>query len=113
MPGGDPAAFVADRLSAAPTRYRAVATVRASAEHVRARTRGLGGRLRPTGDATCLVDASDDSLTRIAQTLAALPADYTLDAAPQVAHHLRETAHRTLRALGHEGGPGVSGGPDG
>ncbi|MGW7056660.1 helix-turn-helix transcriptional regulator [Streptomyces sp. NPDC054887] len=98
LPGGDPAAFVADRLSAAPTRHRAVATVHAPADHVRAHTRDLATRIRPVDGTTCLVDASDDSLTRIAQTLAGLTADYTLDADPDVLDHLRTTAHRTLRA---------------
>ncbi|MFE0045148.1 helix-turn-helix transcriptional regulator [Streptomyces albireticuli] len=98
IPGADPAAFVAARLSAAPTRYRAVATVRAPADHVRARTRYLGTRIRPVDGTSCRVDASDDSLPRIARTLAGLDTDYTLDADPDVLDHLRETAHRTLRA---------------
>ncbi|WP_189960695.1 helix-turn-helix transcriptional regulator [Streptomyces violascens] len=98
LPGGDPAAFVAARLSAAPTRHRAVATVHAPADHVRAHTRNLATRIRPLDQTTCLVDASDDSLTRIAQTLAGLPADYSLDADPDVLDHLRATAHRTLHA---------------
>ncbi|MFE0187274.1 helix-turn-helix transcriptional regulator [Streptomyces sp. NPDC058989] len=100
VPGGNPAAFVAGRLSAAPTRYRALATVQASAEHVRARTRGLATRLQPVDEHTCRVDASDDHLPRIAQTLADLDADYTLDADPDVLSHLRDTAHRVLRATG-------------
>ncbi|WP_372404730.1 helix-turn-helix transcriptional regulator [Streptomyces luteireticuli] len=100
VPGDDPAAFVAAHLSAAPTRHRAVATVRASADHVRTRTRGLGTRIRPLTDTTCRVDASDDTLPRIARTLAGLDTDYTLDADPAVLDHLRETAERTLRALG-------------
>ncbi|MEU2395443.1 WYL domain-containing protein [Streptomyces sp. NPDC007369] len=100
VPGGDPAAFVAARLSAVPTRHRAVATVRAPAGHVRARIRGLGPRVRAVDTATCRVDASDDSLTRIAQTLAGLDADYDLDADPDVLAHLRAAAHRLLRATG-------------
>ncbi|KUL38965.1 DNA-binding transcriptional regulator [Streptomyces sp. NRRL F-4489] len=98
VPGGDPAAYVAGRLVAAPTRYRAVATVHAPAAHVRARVRRLGNRLQPIDAATCRFDASDDSLTRIAQTLAALDTDYDLDADPAVRTHLRETARRALRA---------------
>ncbi|MFI9203005.1 helix-turn-helix transcriptional regulator [Streptomyces sp. NPDC053048] len=98
VPGDDPAAFVAGRLSAAPTRYRAVATVHAPAERIRARTRGLATRLKPIDDHTCRVDASDDYLPRIAQTLAGLDADYTLDADPEVIDHLRHAAHRTLHA---------------
>ncbi|MFV8132843.1 helix-turn-helix transcriptional regulator [Streptomyces syringium] len=100
VPGGDPAAFVASRLSAAPTRYRAIATVHAPADHIRARTRGLATRLKPLTDTTCRIDASDDYLPRIAQTLAGLDADYTLDADPDVLHHLRTTAHRALHAAG-------------
>ncbi|MEU7071345.1 YafY family protein [Streptomyces narbonensis] len=100
VPGHDPAAFVAARLSAAPTRHRAIATVQAPADQVRTRTRNLGTLIRPVDESTCLVDASDDSLTRIAQTLAGLPADYTLDADPAVLTHLRTTAHRTLHATG-------------
>lgn len=100
VPGGDPAAFVADRLSAAPTRYRAIATVHASADHIRARTRGLATRLQSLDENTCRLDASDDYLPRIAQTLAGLDADYTLDADPAVLDHLRTAAHRTLHATG-------------
>ncbi|MDT9691055.1 WYL domain-containing protein [Streptomyces sp. P9(2023)] len=99
VPGDDPAAFVASRLSAAPTRHRAVATVHAPADHVRAHTRGLATRLTPIDAHTCRLDASDDHLPRIAQTLAALDTDYTLDAAPDVLAHLTSTAQRTLRAM--------------
>ncbi|MEU9033509.1 WYL domain-containing protein [Streptomyces sp. NPDC048352] len=99
LPGGSPAAFVAARLSAAPTRHRAVATVHAPADRV-ARSRHLATRIRPVDSATCLVDASDDSLTRIAQTLAGLTADYTLDADRDVLDHLRGAARRILHAAG-------------
>ncbi|MEU9126029.1 WYL domain-containing protein [Streptomyces sp. NPDC048506] len=98
IPGGDPAAFVAERISAAPTRYRAIATVHAPADHVRAR--GLATRLHPLDDTACRLDASDDALPRIARTLAGLDVDYTLDADPAVLDHLRTAAHRTLRATG-------------
>ncbi|WP_329394736.1 helix-turn-helix transcriptional regulator [Streptomyces melanogenes] len=100
IPGDDPAAFVASRLSAAPTRYRAIATIHAPADHVRVRTRGLATRLTPIDAHTCRLDASDDHLPRIAQTLAGLDCDYTLDADPETIEHLRTTAHRTLQATG-------------
>lgn len=90
---------MASRLSAAPTRYRAVATVEAPADEVRARTQGLDTRIHRLTDTTCLVDASDDTLPRIAQTLAGLDTDYTLDAAPEVVTYLRGAARRTLRAV--------------
>ncbi|MFJ7157377.1 hypothetical protein ACIQUQ_20805 [Streptomyces sp. NPDC101118] len=96
--------MVAGRLSAAPARHRVVATVRASADDVRAHARHRATRIRPLDRATCLVDASDDTLPRIARTLAGLAADYTLDADPDVLDHLREAAHRTLRATGRHAG---------
>ncbi|MFB7608881.1 hypothetical protein [Streptomyces gardneri] len=83
-----------------PTRHRAVATVRAPADRVRAHTRHLATRIRPLDEATCLVDASDDSLTRVAQTLAGLTPDHTLDADPDVLDHLRATGRRILGATG-------------
>ncbi len=109
VPGDDPAAYVAGRLSAAPTRYRATATVHAPADRIRARTRGLATRLKPVDDRTCVVDASDDSLPRIVQALAGLDADYTLDADPDVLTHLRTAARRALRAAAASS-PGGAGG---
>ncbi|MFF7725649.1 helix-turn-helix transcriptional regulator [Streptomyces sp. NPDC008001] len=99
VPGDNPAAYVATRLATAPTRHRAIATVHAPADRIRARTPGLATRLTPVDEHTCRVDASDDHLPRIAQTLAGLDADYTLDADPDVIHHLRTTAQRTLNAI--------------
>ncbi|WP_037649113.1 WYL domain-containing protein [Streptomyces flavidovirens] len=99
VPGDDPAAFVASRLSTAPTRYRAIATVHAPVDQVHARTRGLATRLTPIDEHTCRLDASDDHLPRIAQTLAGLDWDYTLDADPEIIDHLRATAHRALHAM--------------
>ncbi|MGW1196685.1 helix-turn-helix transcriptional regulator [Streptomyces sp. NPDC002536] len=98
VPGDDPAAYVAARLSAAPTRYRAIATVHAPADRIRARAPGLATRLKPVDERTCRVDASDDYLPRIAQTLAGLDADYALDADPDVVEHLRAAARRAFNA---------------
>ncbi|MEU8893326.1 WYL domain-containing protein [Streptomyces sp. NPDC048442] len=97
-PGGDPAAYVTSKIATAPTRYRAVATVHAPAETVRARTWALADRIRPLDDNTCTLDASADTLPRIAQILTALDCDYTLDADTPVLDHLRTTADRALRA---------------
>ena len=97
-PGGDPAAFTAARVAAAPTRYRAVATIPTSAEHVHTRIPGLGTRVRALDEHTTRLDASDDHLPRIAQTLAAIDTDYTLDADAEVLDHLRCLAQRLLHA---------------
>ncbi|MGW7434013.1 helix-turn-helix transcriptional regulator [Streptomyces sp. NPDC054861] len=98
VPGGDPAAYVASKIAAAPVRYRAVATVREPADALRARTRALATRVREADQNTCTVDCSGDRLTTIAQILAGLDADYTLDADEAVRDHLRTAARRTLEA---------------
>ncbi|MFD3807949.1 helix-turn-helix transcriptional regulator [Streptomyces sp. NPDC058611] len=97
-PGPDPAAYVAAKIATAPVRYRAVATVHAPADKVRARTWAMASRIRPVDESTCTLDCSDNSLPRIAQTLTTLDADYTLDADPAVIDHLRAAATRTLHA---------------
>ncbi|MFD3870273.1 helix-turn-helix transcriptional regulator [Streptomyces sp. NPDC058623] len=99
-PGPDPAAYVAAKIAAAPVRHRAVATVHASADNVRARTWALASRIRPMDESTCTIDCSDNSLNRIAQTLTNLNTDYTLDADPAVVDYLRAAATRTLHATG-------------
>ncbi|MEV7524343.1 YafY family protein [Streptomyces sp. NPDC091371] len=97
LPAPDPAAFVAAKIATAPARYRAAATVHAPAVAILARTQGLPERVVPIDDATCTVDLSGGSLPRIAQLIAALDADYTLDADPEVVRYLRTAAERTLR----------------
>ncbi|MGK5632180.1 DNA-binding transcriptional regulator, partial [Streptomyces sp. URMC 123] len=88
----------AGRSPTPPTRHRAVAIVQAPAEAVRRRTWALAGRVRPIDADTCTVDCSGDYLPGIAQTLAALDADYTLSADPEVLRHLRAAADRMVRA---------------
>lgn len=98
LPAADPAAYVATKIATAPAKHRAIATVQASAETVRRRTSALPDRITPLGDQSCEVDLSDDSLPRIAQHLAAIAADYTLEADPDVLEHLRTMAYRALDA---------------
>jgi predicted DNA-binding transcriptional regulator YafY len=100
IPAADPATFVAGTITAAPARYHAIATIAASAETVRARTRGaLPGRLTPVDENSCTVDLSGDSLSRIAAILAGLVTDYTLQADPQVRHYLLATVGRIQHAI--------------
>ncbi|WP_245226081.1 helix-turn-helix transcriptional regulator [Streptomyces smyrnaeus] len=98
VPGDDPAAYVADKIATAPTRYRAIATVHAPADTVRRRSWALATRIRPRDEATCTIGCSSNHLPGIAQTLAALDADYTLDADPEVTAYLHQTAGRMQHA---------------
>jgi predicted DNA-binding transcriptional regulator YafY len=93
LPAADPAAYVADKITTAPTRYRAIATISAPADTVRTRTWGaLPGRITPVDEHTCTLDLSGDWLPRIAAILASLDTDYTLDADADVWHHLATAA---------------------
>ncbi|MDQ3789237.1 MAG: WYL domain-containing protein [Actinomycetota bacterium] len=95
LPAPDPAAYVADKITAAPARYRAIATIAAPVDAVCARVWGaLPGRITPVDEHTCTVDLSGDQLPRIAAILAGLDADYTLDADPEVLHYLAMVADR-------------------
>ncbi len=100
LPAANPITFVTTRIARAPTRYRAVATVAAAAETVRAY---LGvdvfGRVTSADAHTCTLDLSGNSLLRITTTLTGLDADYTLDADPDVLDHLRTTATRLQQGL--------------
>jgi predicted DNA-binding transcriptional regulator YafY len=99
LPGGNPAAFVVDMIAAVPVRNRAIATIQAPADTIRARTRGaLHGRIQPVDATTCTLDVSGDYLPRIAGILAGLDCDYIIDADPVVLDHLRNVGHRTLQA---------------
>lgn len=99
LPGADPAAYVADKITTASTRYRAVATITAPADTVRTRTWGaLPGRITPVDEHTCTLDLSGDWLPRIAAILASLDADYTLDADSDVLDHLATVATRMHHA---------------
>ncbi|MFF3275950.1 helix-turn-helix transcriptional regulator [Streptomyces chrestomyceticus] len=104
VPGGDPAAYVATKIATAPTRHRAVATVHAPAETVRRRTGALPDRVKPLNENACIVDCSGNHLPGIAQHLAALDANYTLDADPQVTDYLRHTAERLHHAATSQAG---------
>jgi hypothetical protein len=99
LPAADPAAYVADKITTAPTRYRAVATITAPADTVRTRTwAALPGRITPVDAHTCTLDLSGDWLPRIAAILVSLDAGYTLDADPDVRHHLATVATRMHHA---------------
>jgi predicted DNA-binding transcriptional regulator YafY len=101
LPARDPAAYVADKITTAPTRYRAIAAIAAPADTVRARTWGaLPTRITPIDAHSCTVDLSGDQLPRIAALLVGLDADYTLDADPEVLQHLTLVADRAHRADG-------------
>ncbi|MFE0172352.1 helix-turn-helix transcriptional regulator, partial [Streptomyces sp. NPDC059002] len=69
LPAPDAAAYVAERLAAAPARYAIHATVPADAATVRARTWSLPDRVHPVDDHTSTLDLAADHPQHIAEQL--------------------------------------------
>jgi predicted DNA-binding transcriptional regulator YafY len=100
LPSPDVTAYVARTVAATPYRYSARATVRASAEAVRARLPTLlPHRVEAVDEDTCVVRLGADAVDRIGLELVALGADFTLDGPPELLEHLRVLAERLLRPL--------------
>ncbi|MBH1934431.1 transcriptional regulator [Streptomyces sp. AV19] len=100
LPAPDAAAYVAERLAAAPARYTFHATVPADANTVRARTWSLPGRVRPVDDRTSTLDLAADNPHHIAEQLLGidLGPDESIEGSPELAAHLEQLGNRLLRA---------------
>uniref|UniRef100_A0AAU2UXE7 YafY family transcriptional regulator n=1 Tax=Streptomyces sp. NBC_00003 TaxID=2903608 RepID=A0AAU2UXE7_9ACTN len=100
LPALDAAAYVSERLAAAPARYTFHATVPADAATVRARTHSLPGRVHPVDDHTSTLDLAANHPHHIAEQLLAidLGPDHTIHGTPELAPHLEQLGQRLLRA---------------
>jgi predicted DNA-binding transcriptional regulator YafY len=101
VPGGDPAAYVASNLSAAP-RHHARVTLHAPAAELAERTPYLGGGLEALDERTCELRVSDESLDWLAMRIALLGVDFEVHEPPELAERLLELAARFTRAAGAE-----------
>ena len=97
-PSGDVAAYVSQRLAAAPSRYEARVTVHASAEAVRDRAPYASGTFEPIDDGTCEYRTGDDDLAWLALRIAMLGVDFDVHEPPELVEHLRALARRLARA---------------
>lgn len=75
VPGGDPAAFVADNLSGAQYRHQARVTLYAPAAQLAASFPHLGG-FEPVDERSCTYRTSDDSLEWLAMRIGWLGVDF-------------------------------------
>ncbi len=101
----DPAAFVATAVTSAPYRYQARVLVHAPAHVVAEEFSRTSGVVADAGDGSCLLTTGSDSLDALTFHLAALGADFTVLAPPElidyvrdVAERLRQVARRSARA---------------
>jgi predicted DNA-binding transcriptional regulator YafY len=100
LPGGDPAAYVAQNLSSAPYRFHARVTLRAPAAEVRARTPFLWGQVDPVDEHTCEYRTSDDSLDWLALRIGMIGVEFEVHEPPELAERLRSLGARLGRAAG-------------
>ncbi|MEC3978377.1 helix-turn-helix transcriptional regulator [Amycolatopsis sp. H20-H5] len=99
VPGGDVAAFVSRRVSAAAWRYRARVTVHASAEVVAERINPAVGVVEAVDARTCVLETGADSVETVAVYLGLLGVDFTVTEPPELVEALRVLAERYRRAV--------------
>ncbi|MFG1876415.1 helix-turn-helix transcriptional regulator [Sphaerisporangium sp. NPDC049003] len=97
-PGGDVAAYVSRRVSAAAWRHRARVLVRAPAEVVAARINPAVGTVEAVDEDTCVLDTGADTVETLAVHLGMLGCDFTVTDPPELVAHLRELSARYARA---------------
>jgi predicted DNA-binding transcriptional regulator YafY len=96
--GGDLAAYVSRRVSAAAWRYHARVLVHAPAEEIRRRVPAAAGEVEEVDEGTCLLDTGADTLETLAVYLGMLGADFEVGEPPELVTHLRALADRYRRA---------------
>jgi predicted DNA-binding transcriptional regulator YafY len=100
LPAKDAAAYVAQSISAAHSRFEARLTLHAPAEEVARRVPAYWGSVKPIDTRTCEYRTSDDDLGWLAVRIAMLGVDFDLHEPPELAEHLRLLAARLERAAG-------------
>jgi predicted DNA-binding transcriptional regulator YafY len=96
--GGDLAAYVSRRVSAAAWRYHARVRVHAPAEAIRRQIPAAVGVVEAVDDETCLLHTGADTLETLAVYLGMLGADFKVGEPPELVARLRDLADRYRRA---------------
>jgi predicted DNA-binding transcriptional regulator YafY len=98
LPAKDAAAYVEQSITAAPNRFEAVLTLRASVDEVARRVPAHWGTLEPIDAQTCEYRTGDDDLRWLALRIATLGVDFDVHEPPELLEHLRTLASRLQRA---------------
>jgi predicted DNA-binding transcriptional regulator YafY len=98
IPGGDAAAFVAQRVSRAPWRYHARVLVHAPADVIAERVGLAAGSVEVVDEYTCIFDTGADHLDMLAVYLGLLGHDFSVTEPPELVEHLRSLAVRYGRS---------------
>jgi predicted DNA-binding transcriptional regulator YafY len=100
LPAKDAAAYVAQSISGAPTRYEARVTVHASLEEITSRIPSHWGTFEPIDERTCEYRTGDDDLRWLAMRIAMLGVDFEVHEPPELVEHLETIAGRLKRCVG-------------
>jgi predicted DNA-binding transcriptional regulator YafY len=103
LPANDPAAYVQQRIAAAPTRFEARVTLHAAAEEVASATPFHWGTITPIDSHSCEYRTGDDDLRWLAQRIAMLGFDFELHEPPELIAHLQALADRLSRGASRRG----------
>src|SRR5918999_4374859 len=94
LPGGDPAAFVEQRLVSLPSRYEARLTLHAAADAIRV----PWGTVTPIDERRCEYRTGDDDLGWLALRVAMLGVEFEVHEPPELVEQLRAMAARLTRS---------------
>ncbi|WP_371498496.1 YafY family transcriptional regulator [Kitasatospora sp. NBC_00374] len=101
LPGGDAAAYVAEKLAGRDRPYRAVVTVHAPADEVARRLGRVAGEVEPLDGHSCrLQTGGAGSMEWLALRLAMLGCEFEVHEPPELAAYLRALGARASRAAG-------------
>jgi predicted DNA-binding transcriptional regulator YafY len=103
LPANDPAAYVQQRIAAAPSRFEARVTLHAAAEEVASATPFHWGTITPIDSHSCEYRTGDDDLRWLAQRIAMLGFDFELHEPPELIAHLQALADRLSRGASRRG----------
>jgi len=99
LPAKDAAAYVAQSISGAPTRYDARVTVHASLEEITSRIPSHWGRFESIDERTCEYRTGDDDLGWLAMRIAMLGVDFEVHEPPELIEQLKTIAGRLKRGV--------------
>jgi predicted DNA-binding transcriptional regulator YafY len=99
LPAKDAAAYVAQSISGAPSRYDARVTVHVSLEEITSRIPSHWGRFEPIDERTCEYRTGDDDLGWLAMRIAMLGVDFEVHEPPELVEHLKTIAGRLRRGV--------------
>ncbi|WP_212997614.1 helix-turn-helix transcriptional regulator [Winogradskya consettensis] len=99
IPGGDPVAWLQDRLSGVSNRYDVSVLVQTDAETVR-RSFGQWARAEETGPGSCRLRMSVDDLRWPLMILGSLGAGFVIESPPELHDHARRAGETLLRSAG-------------